>query len=79
MVIILLDVGSILLQLLVQLIKLKICDFLYSGYVFYSCSNDPQLITEFITTEDLPIEQMENVEILHTEKEFYKLKLLLII
>ena len=43
---------------------------------FYSCSNDPQLITEFITKEDLPIEQMENVEILHTEKGVLQIKII---
>ena len=43
---------------------------------FYSCSNDPQLITEFIAKEDLPIEQIEHSEILHTEKGILKIKII---
>lgn len=43
---------------------------------FYSCSNDPQLLTEFIAKEHMPIEQMENVEILHTEKGILQIKII---
>ena len=43
--------------------------------VFVSCSNDPKLVQEFVTSEVLPIEKIEGAEMLHTENGQLKVKI----
>jgi len=49
--------------------------FLLSVFL-YSCSNDPQLVKEFIAIENLPIEKIEAAEMLHTENGILKVKII---
>ena len=49
--------------------------FLFS-LVLHSCSNDPELVKEFISSENLPIEIIEGAEILHTENGVLKVKII---
>jgi LPS export ABC transporter protein LptC len=50
--------------------------FFLLSVIFYSCSNDPELVKEFIATENLPIEKIEGAEMLHTEKGVLKVKII---
>ena len=43
--------------------------------IFVSCSNDPKLVQEFVSTEVLPIEKIEGAEMLHTENGKLKVKI----
>ncbi len=49
---------------------------LFFGILFYSCSNDPELVKEFIETENLPIERIKRAKMLHTENGVLKVKLI---
>lgn len=44
--------------------------------VFYACSNDPQEVKEFIETQNLPVEEIIEAEILHTEHGNLRLKII---
>ena len=44
--------------------------------VFFSCSNDPAIVKEFISFDDLPVEKMKDAEILHTEAGILKVKII---
>ena len=44
--------------------------------IFYSCSNDPELVKEFIELDALPIEKIEAAEMLHTENGLLKVKII---
>ncbi len=44
--------------------------------IFFSCSNNPELIKEFIETENLPIEKIEGAEIFHTEHGILQVKII---
>ena len=44
--------------------------------VFYACSNDSQEIKEFIEIENLPVEEITEAEIIHTENGILKLKII---
>ena len=50
--------------------------FFLLGIVLYSCSNDPEAVKEFITTENLLIEKIEDAEMLHTENGVLKVKII---
>lgn len=50
--------------------------FFLLSIFFYSCSNDPELVKEFIVTENLPIEQIEDAEMRHTENGILKVKII---
>ena len=50
--------------------------FFLLSITLYSCSNDPELVTEFISTENFLIEKVEDSEILHTENGMLKVKIL---
>tara|TARA_B100000768_G_scaffold107019_1_gene99315 strand:+ start:599 stop:1132 length:534 start_codon:yes stop_codon:yes gene_type:complete len=43
--------------------------------IFVSCSNDPKLVQEFVSSEVLPIEKIEGAEMLHTENGKLKVKI----
>ena len=43
--------------------------------IFVSCSNDPKLVQEFVSSEVLPIEKIEVAEMLHTENGKLKVKI----
>jgi LPS export ABC transporter protein LptC len=49
--------------------------FFLLSIVLYSCSNDPQAVKEFILSENLPIERIEEAEIFQTENGSLKLKI----
>tara|TARA_B100001250_G_scaffold169230_1_gene145754 strand:+ start:1560 stop:2105 length:546 start_codon:yes stop_codon:yes gene_type:complete len=55
-------------------IKYKMRLFLLS-FILFSCSNNPELVKEFIELEDLPIEQIKGAEMLHTEEGVLKLRI----
>ena len=44
-------------------------------FILNSCSNNPEVVKEFILNEALPIERLKNAEILHTENGILKVKL----
>lgn len=44
-------------------------------FIFFSCSNDPKLVQEFVSTEVLPIEKIEGAEMIHTENGKLKLRI----
>ena len=46
------------------------------GILFYSCSNDPELVKEFIEAESLPIERIKRAKMLHTENGILKVKII---
>lgn len=48
--------------------------FLLSATLF-ACSNDPALVKEFIASKDLPIEEIEDAELLHTSNGNLKVKI----
>ena len=49
--------------------------FLFFLFIFfYSCANDPSLVKDFVPIEQLPIEEIEEAEILHTEGGILKVK-----
>ena len=50
--------------------------FFLLSIILYSCSNDPELVKEFISTENLPIEKIEGAEMLHTENGVLKVKII---
>jgi LPS export ABC transporter protein LptC len=50
--------------------------FFLLSVIFYSCSNDPELVKEFISIENLPIEKIEGAEMLHTENGVLKVKII---
>ena len=50
--------------------------FLFFGILFFSCSNDPELVKEFIETENLPIERIKRAKMLHTENGVLKVKVI---
>ena len=43
--------------------------------ILLSCSNKPELVKEFIESENLPIEQIKGAEMMHTEQGILKLKI----
>ena len=43
--------------------------------IFFSCSNDPKLVQEFVSTEVLPIEKIEGAQMLHTENGKLKVRI----
>tara|TARA_B100001142_G_scaffold247444_2_gene247194 strand:- start:880 stop:1413 length:534 start_codon:yes stop_codon:yes gene_type:complete len=43
--------------------------------IFFSCSNNPESVKEFITKEHLPIEKIEGATMLHTENGLLKVKI----
>ena len=43
--------------------------------ILFACSNDTELVKEFIELEDLPIEEIKAAEMLHTENGVLKLKI----
>ena len=43
--------------------------------IFVSCSNDPKMVQEFVSSEVLPIEKIEGAEMLHTENGKLKVKI----
>ena len=49
--------------------------FLLLNIVFYSCSNNPELVKGFIAKGNLPIEKIEGAEMLHTENGELKVKI----
>lgn len=44
--------------------------------LFYSCSNDPESVKEFIETNNLPIERIKGARMLHTENGVLKVKVI---
>lgn len=50
--------------------------FLLFGILFFSCSNDPELVKEFIETENLPIEKIKSAKMLHTENGILRVKVI---
>lgn len=44
--------------------------------IFFSCSNDPAIVKEFISFDDLPVEKMKDAEIIHTEFGIMKVKVI---
>lgn len=44
--------------------------------IFFSCSNDPEVIREFVIPEELPIEKIKGAEIIHTENGILKVKII---
>ena len=50
--------------------------FFLLSIIFYSCTNDADLVKEFITTKTLPIEKIEGAEMLHTENGVLKVKII---
>ena len=43
--------------------------------LFFSCSNNPNLVRDFDESKELPVELLREVEILHTEKGKLKVKI----
>ena len=43
--------------------------------VFLSCTNDPKLVQEFVSGEELPIEQIKKAELIQTENGNIKVKI----
>ena len=50
--------------------------FFLLSIVLCSCSNNSELVKEFIATENLPIEKIEDAEMLHTENGVLKVKII---
>jgi LPS export ABC transporter protein LptC len=50
--------------------------FFLLSTILYSCSNNPELVKEFISIENLPIEKIEGAEMLHTENGVLKVRIL---
>jgi LPS export ABC transporter protein LptC len=46
------------------------------GFLFYSCSNNPNSVKEFIETGNLPVERIEGAKMLHTENGVLKVKVI---
>ena len=53
---------------------MRLCFFL--SVLLSSCSNDPEVVKEFIVSKDLPIEKIEGAEIIHTESGILKVKII---
>ena len=53
---------------------MRLC-FLIS-LVLFSCSNDPEVVKEFIASNGLPVERLKEAEIMHTEMGFLKVKII---
>lgn len=47
----------------------------FLALIFVSCSNDPKLVQEFVSSDILPIEKIEGAEMLHTENGKLKVKI----
>ena len=58
-----------------QVIKLRICIFFLVNVAFFSCSNDPELVRQFVEKKDFPIEIINGAEILQTENGILKIKI----
>ena len=43
--------------------------------IFYSCSNDPDVVRDFVQNDRSAVEKLENAEILHTEKGVLRVKI----
>jgi LPS export ABC transporter protein LptC len=56
-------------------IKKSIVSILFMSMLFYSCQNDMQLITEYMSEENIPVEQLKQVEYLYTENGIVKSKM----
>lgn len=52
------------------------CRYLILIFLFISCSNDPELVSEFIIQKDLPIEEIEGAEMLHTQNGSLSVKVI---
>ena len=50
--------------------------FLFLCIFFVSCYNDTEAVKEFISLENLPIEKIEEAEILHTENGILKVQII---
>jgi len=55
---------------------MRVLFFFTLSYILLSCSNDPDLVKEFIVTRDFPIERIEDAEMLHTENGMLKVKII---
>ena len=44
-------------------------------FLFFSCTNNPNLVRDFDESRELPVETLREVEILHTEKGKLKVKI----
>lgn len=44
--------------------------------VLFSCSNDPEVVKEFISSDGLPVEKIKSAEIIHTESGVLKVKII---
>jgi LPS export ABC transporter protein LptC len=47
----------------------------FLSVVLSSCSNDPEVVKEFIISKDLPIEKIEGAELLHTDNGNLKVRI----
>ena len=45
-------------------------------FILFSCTNDPNLVKEFVSENHLPIEQIVDAELLHTENGKIKVKII---
>ena len=45
-------------------------------FMLFSCTNDPNLVKEFVSENHLPIEQIVDAELLHTENGKIKVKII---
>ena len=50
--------------------------FFLISIILFSCSNDPEIVKEFISFDDLPVEKMQDAEIIHTEFGILKVKVI---
>lgn len=48
---------------------------LFFAVLLVSCTNDPKLVQEFVSSEQLPIERINGAEMLHTENGKLKVKI----
>ena len=55
--------------------ELKLYVLLIASIAFHSCSNDPELVREFVEKKDLPIERIQGAEMLQTENGKLKLRI----
>ncbi len=49
--------------------------FLLFFFILCSCKNDPYLVQEFISTDNIPVEQINKGEFIHTEEGNIKVKI----
>ena len=45
-------------------------------FILFSCTNDPNLVKGFVSENNLPIEEIEDAELLHTENGKIKVKII---